>query len=153
MSAETEAVKFLLQALKETVTDYIDLKSGYGQELQKLNDELRLLEAFLEDSATRYEKKQVLFKEMERQIRELVYDVEDIIQICHTRKAAAKAKNFINRNVEKLSTNNEQQVKSLRQKRVKPLVDKITEDFGKIQIPDGSSSQIPAPGTELQDVS
>lgn len=133
---------FLLQTLKETVTEYINLKAGAAPEFQKLNDELRLLEAFLKDSAKRSEKKEVS-REMERQIRELVYDVEDTIETCLARKAAARSSNFISRNVKKLSINMAQQVKSLRLERVKPIVDEITKEFGKFEIGDKPSSGNP----------
>lgn len=131
MSGEAAALTFLLQKVTEVLIDYKDVKTGAGYEFGQLRDEFLLLKAFLKDSAKKSNKEDV-FREKERQIRELVYDEEDTIDTCLTRTAVAKNKSAIGRFLEKFSNDLAQEVKFLRQRKVRPVVDVIEREFGKI---------------------
>ncbi|KAH6761554.1 hypothetical protein C2S52_018987 [Perilla frutescens var. hirtella] len=125
--AET-ALTFLLEELKETLKWYKDLLSGSENEFQQLNDDLNLLKAFLRDAGNKSNKDEV-FKVMERQIREVVYDVEDTIDTCLTEAAAASGKNAIRRHFSPNRVNLAKYVRSLREDKVKPVLDKVRAGF------------------------
>lgn len=126
------ALSFLLQELKDVVKWYKDLLAGAENEFQQLNDDLNFLKAFLRKAANVPEKDEV-YKEMERQIREVVYVVEDTIDACLTKAAEAEAKKKKNpiRRVTSASTTIRlaDDVKSLREKKVNPVLQKVRTDF------------------------
>lgn len=126
MSGEV-ALTFLLQTLKEVLTEYKNLKAGARHELEQLENELGLLESFLMDSAKKSEKTEY-FRKKESQIRELVYEVEDTIEIHLTKKAAAEAKT-LSRFLQIFRTATETRVKSLRQLKVRPMIVDIEQEF------------------------
>lgn len=125
--AET-ALSFLLEELKETLKWYKDLLSGSENEFQQLNDDLKFMKAFLRDAGDR-PKKEETFKEIERQIREVVYDVEDAVDKCLTAAAAAKAKSSIRRHLSSSKVSLATEVKSLREDKVKPVLEKVKAGF------------------------
>ncbi|KAH6819485.1 hypothetical protein C2S51_003088 [Perilla frutescens var. frutescens] len=133
MSGDAAALTFLLQLVTDVLKDYKDLKAGAGYEFGQLKNELLLLKAFLEDSTRKSEKNEV-FRAKEREISELVYDVEDIIEIHLAKTAIAKKKNIISRIFKNISTDMAQEVKILRETRVRPIIDVIEKDFGKIEV-------------------
>ncbi|KAH6776589.1 hypothetical protein C2S52_014150 [Perilla frutescens var. hirtella] len=124
------ALTFLLKEVKDVVIWYKDLIGGAEIEFQLLCDELRLMKAFLAGAADKY-KKDELFRELERQIREVVYDVEDTIAGC---LAAVKARNSISRH---LDVSPAREVKSLREHKVKPMFDKLKIDFAALETAQG----------------
>lgn len=132
---------FLLQQLKEKVIAYKDLLAGAEDELEHLKDDLLLFKDFLEFS----EKKQVP-RQMKRKIRELVYVVQDTIEICLAKETAARDKSLLIRLVRKNNINQAQQVNLLRQRKVKPVVDEIKEIW-KTELGQntGESSEQPRP--------
>lgn len=121
--AET-ALDFLLEELKQTLKWYKDLLSGAENEFQQLNDDLKYMKAFLRDANSRPNKEET-FKEIERQIREVVYDVEDTVDKCLTTAAAAKAKSTIRRKLSPSNVNLATDVKSLREDKVQPMLEKV----------------------------
>ncbi|KAH6829763.1 hypothetical protein C2S53_019932 [Perilla frutescens var. hirtella] len=149
MSGDAAALTFLLQLVTDVLKDYKDLKAGAGYEFGQLKNELLLLKAFLEDSTRKSEKNEV-FRAKEREISELVYDVEDIIETHLAKTAIAKKKNIVSRILNKFSTDMAQQVKILREKRVRPIIDVIEKDFGKIEVGDGSSTGLGNRRAELK---
>lgn len=91
-----------------------NLKGRAKAELQNLTNELRRLQAYLNDADVMYKKTNV-FKENEKQIRKLVYEVEDTIEICLTKKAAsAKSKNVLRKMKTSMSCEMELKVRYLR---------------------------------------
>lgn len=121
--AET-ALQFLLEELKETLKWYKDLLSGSENEFQQLNDDLKFMKAFLRDAGDR-PKKDEIFKEIERQIREVVYDVEDAVDKCLTAAAAGKGKSTIRRKFSSSKVSLAEEVKSLREGKVKSVIAKV----------------------------
>lgn len=120
--AGEDALYFLLEKVTtEVLIDYKNIKDGAGYELKQLEHDLRKLEAFLKDSANKSDKTET-FKVMERQIRELAYDVEDVIETYLVKKAGAKTKSFLSQFAIKLSTEMEREVKSLREKDVAKIL-------------------------------
>ncbi|KAL1534716.1 putative late blight resistance protein R1A-10 [Salvia divinorum] len=137
------ALAVLLELVKEVVKEYKDVISGAENEFEQLNNELKQLKAFLNEEAKKYSKEDGLFKELERQIRDVVYEIEDTIDTCLTKaieaKAKSKTKNF--RKPKFLSSTGfslAKEVISLRVNKVKPLFDDAKLHFAKMQIADRS---------------
>lgn len=133
---------FLLEQLKEVVKEHKDLVSGAENELKQLNNDLGLLKAFLKD-AVKATKHEHLFKEMEKQIREVVYEVEDTIDTCLTKAIATKAakpkKSLSSKlRVGSTSLNLAKEVKTIRQQQVLPMYNDAKTKFSTMQIGDGS---------------
>ncbi|KAH6795117.1 hypothetical protein C2S52_005594 [Perilla frutescens var. hirtella] len=139
MSGEA-ALKFLLEHVTEVLKDYQHLKAAARYEFVKLKNELDVLESYLKDADKKFKKTEV-WKTMETQIRDIVYDAEDIIETYLTKKAAAKAK-IVSRFKEKLSSGKEQQIKFFRQQRLTPFVSDIHKTFGNKADGDGSSTSL-----------
>lgn len=116
-----DALVFLLQTLKEVAKDYKDIKKWAGLEFEKLQNELGLLEAHLKDAANMSKKDHTL-QEKEKQVRKLVYEVEDIIDTCLADKAAAKKRNIIQKIPGMMSTTMEEKVRDLRVNKVAPAL-------------------------------
>ncbi|KAI3454409.1 hypothetical protein Pfo_011072 [Paulownia fortunei] len=145
------AVTFLLENVSQLLKSYVDLISGAENELEQLKNELGLLKAFLQEAAKK-QKKEDLFREMERQIREVVYDAEDTIDSCLTQAAAAKGKNILRRGLNPKRVSLAKEVKSLREDKVKPMFDKAKMDFANMQIGDGSGTSLEEPRTKMKKV-
>lgn len=111
------ALTFLLEKLTKALKDYVNLKAGARYELEQLQNELRILQASLKDSADVLEKTAV-FKEIENQIREIVYDIEDTIDTYLTTKALGQLS-------ARFSSQMEEEVKFLREKLVTKTADMI----------------------------
>ncbi|KAG8378760.1 hypothetical protein BUALT_Bualt07G0018600 [Buddleja alternifolia] len=141
------AVSFLLENLKQFVTYYAHLISGAENELQNLENELASLKAFLND-ASNMRKKNELFKEIERQIREVVHYAEDTIDSCLIQAAATKAKNPISRLFSRKRITLAEEVQSLREQKVTSMVNKAT-NFGNNNISDGSGSSAEEEWTKM----
>lgn len=144
---------FVLQALKEKWNEHKDLKDGERRELEDLDKDLHMLLDLLKNSAHKSDKN-YLFTQFERQITDLVYDVEDTIATCLAEKAVAKTKSILTRSAHKLGINMAKEVKSIRQQRVKPIIDGIINAFGKIVIGDGTTASLQNPqGTKVTSTS
>ncbi|KAH6794735.1 hypothetical protein C2S52_005212 [Perilla frutescens var. hirtella] len=130
------AVTFLLEQLKEVVIGYKDLISGAEKELELLKNDLGLLKAFLKDAAKKRRKDHVL-KELERRIREVVYEVEDIIDACFTKAIEAKTKKYSYKRI-----NLAKDVKSIREDKVLPLF-KDTDKFDSMHRINADGSRTP----------
>ncbi|KAL1563996.1 putative late blight resistance protein R1C-3 [Salvia divinorum] len=128
------ALTFLLGELRDTLKWYHDLLSGSQNDFDLLNGELNLMKKFLCDASNRREEK--MFKEIEQQIRDVIYEVEDTIDKWLT---AAKGKTTIGRfSKKKFSLANE--VKSLRDDRVQPVLNLIKDNYAAL-----ASAPPPAP--------
>ncbi|XP_047950481.1 putative late blight resistance protein homolog R1C-3 [Salvia hispanica] len=128
------ALTFLLGELRDTLKWYNDLLSGSQADFDLLNRELNLMKTFLSDAASRREEK--MFKEIEQQIRDVVYEVEDTIDKWLT---AAKGKTTVGRFTKK-KFSLAKEVKSLRDDRVQPVLNLIRDNFAAL-----SSTPTPAP--------
>lgn len=124
------ALAFLLELVKEVVKEYRDVISGAENEFEHLNNDLKELKGLLNKVAKDYSNSNDdgPFKVLERQIRDLVYEVEDTIDTCLTKATEAKAK-AKNKRIPKprfMSSsgfNLAKEVISLRDNKVKPLLD------------------------------
>ncbi|KAI3464148.1 hypothetical protein Pfo_020811 [Paulownia fortunei] len=144
------AVTFLLEKVSEVLKSYADLISGAENDLHQLNNELGLLKSFLQDAAKK-PKKEEFFREIERQIRDVVYDAEDTIDSCLTQAAKAKAKFSLRRRFSASDVNLATQVKSLREDKVKPVLDKINK-YANMQFGDRSGTTVEEPWTTVKKV-
>ncbi|KAL8530011.1 hypothetical protein ACS0TY_007184 [Phlomoides rotata] len=118
------AVTFLLEEVKEVLKWYKDLITGAENEFQQLNNDLSLLKAYLKDAAKKTNKEEV-FRELERQIREVVYDAEDTIENCLAKAAAGKEKNVVRRKLDSNRVSLAKQVRSFREDKLKPTLEKV----------------------------
>ncbi|XP_042010409.1 putative late blight resistance protein homolog R1B-23 [Salvia splendens] len=136
------ALAFLLDLVKEVMKDYKDVISGAENEFGQLNNELRQLKAFLKGDVQRYYREDSQLKELERQIREVVYEVEDTIDACLTR--AIEVKGFPMSMFKYFGSTHyglAKKVKSIRENKVKPLFDQAKLNFAGMQIADGVQDQ------------
>lgn len=138
---------FLLEEVKEVLKWYKDLISGAENEFQQLNNDLSLLKAYLKDAAKKTKKEEV-FRELERQIREVVYDAEDTIENCLAKAAAAKEKNVVRRNLGPNRLTLAKQVRSFREDKLKPTLEKV-KSFATM---DGPSTSVEEPWTKQKKV-
>lgn len=133
----------LLEKVKEAVEEYKDLISGAEYEFEQLNKELGSLKEFLADAAKKT-KNEHLFREMERQIRDVIYDVEDTIDICLTKHIQVKARNSRRPalpNSKHFSLPEpEEAIKSIREEKVLPLIDHVKLNFESVKIAGGSGA-------------
>lgn len=133
-----ESITFLLDNLQKLLSDHVHLISGAENELKQLKNELDLMKAFLVESANKREKGEH-FRIYESQIREVVYEAEDTIDICLVRAAAEKSRNIVSRNLNPKRISLAKQVKSLREDKVKPIFERAKIDFANLQIADPSA--------------
>ncbi|KAL3623617.1 hypothetical protein CASFOL_032433 [Castilleja foliolosa] len=130
------AMIHLLENLSRLLISDADLISGAEDELRCLIKELVLLIEFLQDAATKA-KKDKKFREMEREIKELAHDAEDTIDACLADLTATKDyKNILRRRRVDLMNptppvNLEQEVRSIREDKLRPVLDKVLSiEFG-----------------------
>ncbi|KAK6148287.1 hypothetical protein DH2020_019199 [Rehmannia glutinosa] len=125
-----------------------DANADQSELYELQNDVGLLLEAFLRESTAN--KKAPPKVEMERQIKEVVYVIEDTIDSCLTQlSATVKGKNLL-RYLNPKRANLAKEVRSLRE-RLKPLVDKvIRKDFADMQIGDKSGTSVDEPHMKLE---
>lgn len=129
------SVEFLLGNLKQLVVHHVDLIQGAESDLEKLNVELEALQAILKD-ASRKHKKDETFKQWERRVRDVVYDVEDMIDICVTQAATKSKRTSLSRFFRGNSIGIAEAVRKIRLEQVKPLFDKAKVDFANLNIAD-----------------
>lgn len=139
--AET-AITSLLEQLKEVLKWHKDLLSDSKDEFQKLNDDLKYMKAFLRDAGNRSEKAESL-KVITRQIRDVLYEVEDTIDVCLM--AAAKRKSSIHRRLMPNKMSFAKEVKSLREDKIKPLLDQVKAVIPAPYCSAATSSEQPPP--------
>ncbi|KAK6148283.1 hypothetical protein DH2020_019195 [Rehmannia glutinosa] len=142
------ALTFLVENVSQLLKSHVDLISGAEKELEQLKNELCLLKAFLHQKPTKEE----LFREIERQIKEVVYDAEGIIDNCLTQADAAKGRNFVRRILNPNRVSFAEEVKSLREDKVKPMFDKLAMRITDIHISDGRGSTVEEPWAKVKKV-
>ncbi|XP_057789292.1 putative disease resistance protein At1g58400 [Salvia miltiorrhiza] len=134
------AVSFLLEQLKGVVTEYKEHISGAESDFDELKNELGMLKAFLKDAAMATKQEQ-LFKEMQKQIIEVIYEVEDTIDTCLSKAIEAKAKSkrhCLSKSTKSISLFRE--VNSIREEKVLPMFKRAKTMFSMMQIGDGSGA-------------
>ncbi|GER48314.1 ATP synthase subunit delta [Striga asiatica] len=135
------AVSFLLENVSRLLTSHADLLSGVGteEELRLLTNDLMSFKTLLEPESTRLNKATQL-REVERQIKKVVYAIEDTIDACVTllAKAAADWKYISGRRrdlVDLAPADLAQLVRSLRKDELKPAMGRlIGTDIAKVRI-------------------
>ncbi|KZV48521.1 hypothetical protein F511_08420 [Dorcoceras hygrometricum] len=88
------AVEFLLENLKQLLVYNVNLISDVKNQVESLYNQLGLFKAFLKDSTEKRRKNEVL-KELVKQIRDVVYDAEDVIDAFVAEAAAHKARRSV----------------------------------------------------------
>ncbi|KAG8378753.1 hypothetical protein BUALT_Bualt07G0017900 [Buddleja alternifolia] len=138
------AVTFLVEKVKQLLEYHVGLISGSENELEQLMNDLSLFKAFLKDVCIRSKQDEKL-REMERNIRDLVYLVEDTVDSYLTKAAAGKS-SFFSKHIISLA----KEVKSLRQNKVKPMLDTVTTYFVSMPIDDGSGTTAEEPSPKMK---
>ncbi|XP_073064636.1 putative late blight resistance protein homolog R1A-10 [Primulina eburnea] len=87
------AVEFLLENLKQLLLYHAHLILDSKTQVENLENDLRLFKAFLKDS-TKKRKKDETLRELVRQIRDVVYEAEDVIDAFVTQAAEIKSKSY-----------------------------------------------------------
>ncbi|XP_073140169.1 putative late blight resistance protein homolog R1A-10 [Henckelia pumila] len=87
------AVEFLLENLKQLLLYHAHLILDSKRQVENLENDLRLFKAFLKDS-TKKRKKDETLRELVRQIRDVVYEAEDVIDAFVTQAAETKSKTY-----------------------------------------------------------
>ncbi|KAL8474691.1 hypothetical protein ACS0TY_031219 [Phlomoides rotata] len=137
------AVEFLLENLKQLLLHHANLIKDAKNLLEKLENDLRLFKAFLRDSAKKRRKDEKL-RELVRQIQNVVYEAEDIIDAIVTQAAEDKSRNYFLRAFQNRSELT-QQVETVCSKIRDIYGDKSRADFAFINVEDGEPDKIEAP--------
>lgn len=135
-------VDFLLANLKELLLDHIDLISGVKDQVESLHKELSLMKAFLKDSRDKRNEFEYV-RELVRQITDVAYEAEDIIDKFVVNAAMRKSKGAIRKMIHvfdnaSLLRNVAKEIESIRVK-VKEIYDK--KMFGIVSMPRGEPSR------------
>lgn len=117
-------MSFLLESVAGVLIHQTNLISGAESELRELQKDINQLKDFLRD-AEKKPKEDAKLKDLERQIREVIYEVEDTIDACLSQAALAKTKSFIRRIRSRRRTELPKEVNSLRENVVKPILDGV----------------------------
>ncbi|KAH6772021.1 hypothetical protein C2S51_010425 [Perilla frutescens var. frutescens] len=118
------AVTILLEEVEEVFKWHKNLISGSESEFGVLKYDLHMLKAFLRDTRNKLEEGEV-FRKMEGQIREMVYDVEDTIETFLAAETAAKSRILLGRRRLSLA----KEIKFLREDKVRPIIDAVQARF------------------------
>ncbi|CAA0838700.1 Unknown protein [Striga hermonthica] len=121
------ALSFLLENVSRLLTSHADLLSGAGaeEELRLLTNDLISFKTLLEPESTRSNKATQL-RVVERQIKKVVYAIEDTIDACVTRLAAADWKNISGCRRDLVGPDDlARHVRSLRKDELKPAMDRL----------------------------
>ncbi|KAL2243764.1 UNVERIFIED_CONTAM: putative disease resistance protein [Sesamum indicum] len=87
------AVELLLDNLQQLLIYHTHLIADVKNQVEKLESDLRLINAFLKAS-TKKRRKDVILRQLVREIRDVVYEAEDIIDAFVTQAAESQAKNY-----------------------------------------------------------
>ncbi|KAL8541743.1 hypothetical protein ACS0TY_002850 [Phlomoides rotata] len=87
------AVEFLLENIQQLLLYHTSLISNAKEQVEKLDNDLRLFKAFLRDSTNKRREDEGL-RELVRQIRDVVYEAEDIIDAFITQAVESSSENY-----------------------------------------------------------
>ncbi|KAH6822189.1 hypothetical protein C2S53_000076 [Perilla frutescens var. hirtella] len=141
------AVEFLLENLKQLLVHHAHLLKDAKDQVEKLENHLRLFKAFLKDAPKQWREDETL-RELIRRIRNAVYEAEDIIDAYVTQAAEAKNKNYFLRAI-----HGPPKIFSIAEK-VESVLKKIDDiytdksrilDFASIKVEDGGTEHNEAP--------
>lgn len=90
------AVEFLLENLKQLLVHHANLLKDAKDQVEKLENHLRLFKAFLKDAPKHWRDDDKL-RELIRRIRNAAYEAEDIIDAYVTQSAENKSKRYFSR--------------------------------------------------------
>ncbi|XP_047943838.1 putative disease resistance RPP13-like protein 3 [Salvia hispanica] len=90
------AVEFLLENLKQLLVHHANLLKDAKDQVEKLENHLRLFKSFLKDAPKHWRDDDKL-RELIRRIRNAVYEAEDIIDAYVTQSAENKSKGYFHR--------------------------------------------------------
>ncbi|PIN26360.1 Apoptotic ATPase [Handroanthus impetiginosus] len=90
------AVEFLLENLKQLLLYRSKSLSGVREQVEKLEQDLSLFKSFLEDS-TRKRRKDEYLRKLTREIRDIVYEAEDVIETFMIQAAESTSKSYFTR--------------------------------------------------------
>lgn len=151
-------VEFLLANLKELLLYHVDLLSGVKDQVESLHRELSLMKAFLKDSREKRDESAYV-REIVRQITDVTYEAEDIIDTFVVHAAMQKQRNALKRVFHALDHTNmlrsvSEDIKSIKVK-IKEIYDK--KMFGIESLQSGEPSRKPsarkrAPSVEEENV-
>ncbi|XP_051123189.1 disease resistance protein RPP8-like [Andrographis paniculata] len=146
------AVEFLLGNLQQLLLYHTHLIKGARDQVEQLENDLRLFKAFLRDS-TKKRRKDDSFREVVRQIRDVVYDAEDIIDAFVTQATESKSRNYFIQAFKKPVDLHgiASQVESISGK-VKEIYDKNKLDFGSLNVADGGAEETEVPLVRQENV-
>ncbi|KAK4428134.1 putative late blight resistance proteinR1A-10 [Sesamum alatum] len=147
------AVELLLDNLQQLLIHHAHLLGDAKNQVEKMESDLRLLKAFLKDSAKKQRKDESL-RALVRHIRAVVYEAEDIIDAFVTQSAESQSKSYFLRafqtpvnlhsiaaDIEKVST------------KVKEIYgDRTRIDFASLSIGDGEPEELEAPLVRQENV-
>ncbi|KZV44542.1 hypothetical protein F511_17448 [Dorcoceras hygrometricum] len=91
--AEEAAISFLLDNVKQLLRDQLHLIKGAESEVNGLQKDLEVLQAFIEDNTAKKNKDQTL-KVLMRRVRELIFEAEDVIDASVIQAAEKKTQSF-----------------------------------------------------------
>ncbi|KAL1807654.1 hypothetical protein ACET3Z_024644 [Daucus carota] len=89
-------VEFLLENLKQLLLYHVELISGVKEQVESLHRELSLMNAFLRDSKEKRNQYEVV-REIVRQIRDVAYETEDVIDTFVATAALQRSRNRLSR--------------------------------------------------------
>ncbi|KAH6763418.1 hypothetical protein C2S52_020851 [Perilla frutescens var. hirtella] len=87
------AVGFLLENLKQLLIHHSNLIKGAKDQVEKLENDLRLFKAFLKDAPKQW-RHDANLRQLVRRIRDVVYEAEDVIDAYVTQAAEARNRNY-----------------------------------------------------------
>lgn len=87
------AVEFLLENLQQLLLYHVHLIKDAKEQVERLERDLRLFKSFLKDS-TKKRRREDSLRELVCQIRDVVYEAEDVIDAFVTQATESRSKNY-----------------------------------------------------------
>ncbi|KAL6559346.1 hypothetical protein OROGR_004463 [Orobanche gracilis] len=147
------AVEFLLDNLQQLLLYHAHLITDAKNQVEKLEKDLRLFKAFLKDS-TRKRRKDNSLRELVSQIRDVVYEAEDVVDAFVTQAAESKSKNYFLKAfqtpVKLLSIAKDVETVSAKVRDI--YGDKSRVDFASLAVGDGGSEESEPPIVRQENV-
>ncbi|EYU21172.1 hypothetical protein MIMGU_mgv1a020876mg, partial [Erythranthe guttata] len=88
------AVGFLLENLQQLLVHHVQLIRGAKKEVEKLESDLQVFKDFLNEYSSKKRRKDDSLQTVVRQIRDVVYEAEDVIDAFVTQAAVVKSENY-----------------------------------------------------------
>ncbi|GER56742.1 NBS-LRR type resistance protein [Striga asiatica] len=146
------AVEFLLENLKHLLLTKAELISSAKSQVERLEKDLRLFNAFLKDS-TKKRRKDRRLQELVRQIRDVVYEAEDVIDAFVTQATETKSTNYFLKLRKPFKLMNiAEQVEAVQVKVKEIYGDKNLIDFSTLKIGDEKPDEVEAPIVRQENV-